>query len=133
MTARAITLAAALAALAGCVPQGQLYHWNGYDDALYRHYKNPQDREAWIGRLRTTIGEAENRGLKVPPGIYAEYGYALLEEGRTQDAVRYFRREQEKWPESRVFMEKMIRNAERRAGQAPPAAKGPAGALEDAR
>ena len=46
-------------------------------------------------------------------------------------AIAYFRREREVWPESRVLMDKMIRNAEIRAGQpAPGATKGPAGAAE---
>ncbi len=140
MTTRATPLALAVALLAtGCV-QGGLYHWNRYDEDLYRHYKVPAERETWVESLKVTILEAEQQGLKVPPGIYAEYGYALFEEGRNQDAIVYFRKEREKWPESRFLMEKMIRNAEGRARTAPnapslaPAAtKGPAGALEETR
>ncbi len=136
MRARAPLLALAAALLAtGCAPGG-LYRWNGYDESLYRHYKSPADRQAWVESLETTIRASEQEGLKVPPGIYAEYGYALFEEGRAQDAIVYFRKEREKWPESRFLMDKMIRNAEKRAGTAPlaPAATtGPAGALEKTR
>jgi hypothetical protein len=129
--------AAALAlGLAGCQPK-TLYAWNGYDETVYRHYKNPQDREAWVEALKTAILENEQEGRKMPPGLYAEYGYALYEEGAFPQAIVYFQKEKEKWPESRLLMEKMIRNAERQAGRpsparAPASTQGPAGALEKA-
>jgi len=37
-------------AQARCVPK-TLYPWGGYDDALYRHYKNPQDRDEFVAKL----------------------------------------------------------------------------------
>lgn len=133
-----LALGAALLSSA-CAPR-TIYNWNGYDDRLYRHYKNPTDRQTWVESLKTTILESENEGLKPPPGIYAEYGFALFEEGRAKDAVVYFQKERDQWPESRFLMEKMIRNAESRAGAGPgrpavvpAAAKGPAGALEKTR
>lgn len=128
MTARALLAAAALSAAAGCAPP-TLYAWGGYDEALYRHYRHPHDRGAWVERLRTLVLEAQERGRRVPPGVQAELGYALLEEGRTGEAIGWFRREQEQWPEARVLMDKMIRLAERRPA-APPGATGPAGATE---
>lgn len=131
---RAALLAAALAAVLGgaaCTPRSTLYDWDGYDDALYRHYRQPQDRDTWVESLKTAVLAAEAQGRRVPPGLYAEYGYALYEEGVYPQAVAYFRKEREQWPESRFLMEKMIRNAELRSGQpAPGAVKGPAGAAE---
>ncbi len=124
-----VALALALAAaVSGCASQ-TVYHWNGYDEALYRHYRDPAGREAWVEALRTTILEAEQEGRKVPPGLYAEYGYALLEEGKSKEAVVWFEKEKAKWPESRLLMEKMIRNAGQRPVQ-PAALTGPAGQLE---
>lgn len=131
MCRRVATLALAAALAAGCAP-ARLYRWNGYDEALYRHYRNPQDREAWVASLRTVILEAEQAGERVPPGIYAEYGYALFEEGQTKDASAWFEKEKATWPESRVLMEKMIRNAALQEGQPPAGARGPAGAVERA-
>lgn len=130
MRARLLAAAAAAAALSACVPQTR-YHWGNYDDALYRHYKNPQERETFVESLRTNIQDAEQSGRKVPPGMYAEFGYALLEEGQAQAAVPWFQKEKATWPESTVLMDKMIRNAER--APPPPPAKGPAGALESSR
>ena len=123
-------LAAALAAVACACAAPAHYHWGDYDAALYRHYRNPQDREAWVEALRTTILESEQRGIKVPPGLCAEYGYALFEEGQAAAALPWFEREKKTWPESTVLMDKMILNAQRRATQPAPPAKGPAGAVE---
>src|SRR5512139_2430901 len=125
--------AAALAALAcaACGGPKTLYHWNGYDETLYRHYRNPQDREAYVASLWTTIQTAQERGLRVPPGVYAEYGYALFEEGRTEESIPWFELEARDWPESRVLMQKMVRNARLRGPPpAGPAPVGPAGTLE---
>ena len=134
---RGAGMAAAVLAIAaaGCAPP-TMYPWNAYDERLYAHYRNPQDRETWVEGLKVTILRAEGSGRRVPPGVYAEYGFALYEEGRFPEAVAYFGKERDLWPESRVFMEKMIRNAERRGTVQPPAApgsRGPAGALEGTR
>lgn len=113
-----------------CVSGGSYYHWGSYNETLYAHYHAPQDREAWIAGLKTTILEAEERGARMPPGLYAEYGYALFEEGDTAQAIAYFRKEQALWPESRFLMEKMVRNAEQRGNRPRAPTTGPAGALE---
>jgi hypothetical protein len=123
---------AAVIALA-CAPQTkQMYRWGGYDTALYKHYKSPQDRETFVASLKKLIAEAEQAGGKVPPGCYAEYGYALLEEGQRDAAVEYFAKERDLWPESRLFMEKMIQNAQRQGGPQAPAAKAATDAIEEA-
>jgi hypothetical protein len=126
-------LALALALLAGGCAPGSYYAWGSYNEVLYAHYRAPQAREAWIAGLETTIRAAEQEGLRMPPGIYAEYGYALFEEGRTAEAIAYFEKEKALWPEARFFMDKMIRNAGQRGPQPAPAAQGPAGALEKER
>jgi len=36
------------------------YAWNGYDQALYDHYKSPGDREQYIETLKTIIQRAED-------------------------------------------------------------------------
>jgi len=107
-------LLAALLALSGCASNsGRLYAWGDYDDTLYAHYKNPQDHEKYLERLKQIVDEAEaTGGGKVPPGLYADYGYALFEAGNNAEALSYFQKEKATWPESTVLMNKMIRNVE---------------------
>jgi hypothetical protein len=91
--------------LSGCVQTK--YVWNGYDAKLYDYYKTPVESDQFMERLYEIIldGEPENR---VPPGIYAEYGFMLYEKGKLADAVIWYRKEREKWPESKFLMDKMI-------------------------
>jgi len=108
-----------------------MYRWGGYDQALYDHYKNPQRRDEFVAKLSGIIQEAEAKGALVPPGCYAEYGWALYEEGRASEAVVYFEKESKQWPESRPLMEKLIRNAARAKAPASAPAAVPASAVEE--
>lgn len=95
--------------LAGCA--SQKYTWSGYDDSLYAYYKHPTDKEKFIERLQNAVLKAEQTG-KVPPGLYAEYGYMLYEQKGYSDAIIYFKKEHDLWPESQMLMAKMIKNTE---------------------
>jgi hypothetical protein len=124
-------LAAALVAAAlggGCAAAPKMYHWGSYDADLYAHYRAPQEGEAWAAGLQQVVAEAEQEGRKVPPGLLAEYGYALYEQGAYAEAIAQFSRERELWPESKVLMDKMIALAGRRAAQAPATPRKPAAA-----
>jgi hypothetical protein len=96
----------ALLMLSGCASSG-LYHWGDYEQASYSYTKNPGEIDAYMESLEKIIrkGEKNNR---VPPGLYAEYGYALVVAGRRGEAVDYFAKEQGKWPESDRLMSLMI-------------------------
>lgn len=93
----------------GCAPQ-TLYHWGDYDSYLHSYYKNPAEREQFVEKVVVIIQDAEKSG-RIPPGLYAEYGYLLYESGNYPEAIVYFKKEQDLWPESSFFMDKMIRNA----------------------
>ena len=94
--------------LLGCV--SQRYDWHGYDDHLYSYYKDPNQKEKFIEQLKEAIVEGEKTG-KIPPGMYAEYGYLCYEGQDYKDAITYFQKEYDLWPESQFFMAKMISNA----------------------
>lgn len=102
-----------LFSLIGCGAHTR-YEWSGYDNMLYRHYKDPSNKDSFIKELKNIIDCSEPAG-KVPPGIYAEYGYVMYEQGNNQQAVMYFQKEADKWPESRFFMTKLIANVNNRA------------------
>ena len=99
--------------LCGCVAQTQ-YSWNNYDKKLYNHYKDPSQKEDFAQALKETVEEAESSN-RVPPGIYAEYGFLMYEQGNSLQAIQYYQKEADKWPESRAFMTKMINTAQKRS------------------
>lgn len=83
------------------------YHWGSYEKSLYRYYKNPASVEELGEALAEVIEEGEAKG-SVPPGIYAEYGQVLLTIGKAQEAIIYFEKEKNVWPESSMLMNNMI-------------------------
>jgi hypothetical protein len=105
-------VAAVFLFLVGCGAHNR-YEWSNYDTKLYNHYKDSSQPEQFIQELKEAVEEAESAG-QVPPGIYAEYGFVLYEQGNSLQAVQYFRKEADKWPESRMLMTKMIDNVQKR-------------------
>jgi hypothetical protein len=96
---------------AGCVTQHQRYDWGSYDPSLYGYYKNPANIGELSASLAAVIDAASTNQAAVPPGIYAEYGYLQLQQGKNQAAVDLFKQEESHWPESKVFMDRMIKVA----------------------
>jgi hypothetical protein len=125
-----LALAVLAVAAGGCAGRQSLYRWGDYDQGLYDHYRKPADREAWVARLKAIMLEVEQEPTRIPPGLYAEYGYALFEEGNNPLAIAYFEKEKARWPESTFLMDKLIRNARGRLPR-PPGTTGPATQVEE--
>lgn len=101
-----LPVVAVLLLLSACASP-RLYEWGGYEPSLYKLMKNPQDVQKYGEKLLSTIERGESSG-KVPPGLYAEYGYVLVQLNKPQEAIAFFEKEKTHWPESSVFMNKMI-------------------------
>ena len=86
------------------------YNWGSYQQSLLSHFKKP-DRDKLDNSFTKIVSSAESSN-KVPPGLYAETGFVKYEKGDYVSAIAYFRKEKELWPESQVFMDKMIRSAQ---------------------
>jgi len=92
--------------LSGCVPPG-LYYWGDYETSLFERYveNNPQHTDAY---LTQTLLEAEKQHRKVPPGVYADYGFLLYTRGDKAGAIENFQKERALYPESLALMNKLI-------------------------
>jgi hypothetical protein len=89
------------------------YHWRDYDEDLRGYYQNQADPTPLIKSLKRTVEEGIAR-KNLAPGLCAEYGYLLLERGDLDQANYYFNKEMEYWPESSLFIGKLIRNASKK-------------------
>ncbi len=98
-----------------------MYDWGNYTPSLYGYYKDPAKIVELMASLEAIIKEAGPGKGAVPPGVYAEYGYVQLQQGKATDAVGSFQQEMQRWPESKVFMQRMIQIAS--SGQKADAAK----------
>ena len=95
-----------------CTTQKPLYYWGGYQDTFYKNMKKA-DENAYINHIATLewiMSNADELGMKVPPGIYAEYGYLKLMEGETDIAKKYYELEMETYPESANLMQLLMNN-----------------------
>ena len=111
-------------ALSGCAPQG-LFYWGDYESSLYERYvaNDSQHTDAY---LRSTISEAEQRQQRVPPGVFADYGFLLYTRGDKAGAIAYFQKERTLYPESTALMNKLIEKIQQKDNPPEPYAEKPA-------
>ena len=97
-----------LSLVSGCAPQ-PLFYWGDYSETLYDYRKNPDQKtlDAHKKSLQDIMEQSPKKGLRVPPGVYAEYGYILINEGKDQDGLKYLDKEQSTYPESGVFVQRI--------------------------
>jgi hypothetical protein len=106
--------------LCGCVTRpAAKYDWGTYDPSLYTYYKDPAKASELMASLQSIIEGASTGHGAVPPGVYAEYGYLQLQQGKAKEAVASFQAEEQRWPESKGFMDRMIQVASSRPKPAP--------------
>ena len=106
------------ALIAGCAGPAK-YSWGSYEPALYQHYKTPGQIADLETELARTIQQATEKGEKVPPGIYAEYGFVLQQRGKLTEAAGFYHKERQAWPESAVLMNTMLQSLEFGSGKQP--------------
>lgn len=104
--------------LTGCVDS--LFYWGKYEDTLIERYidNNPAHTEVYLHEL---ITEAEAEHKRIPPGVCADYGFALYQRGDKNAAISYFEKEKLLYAEAVPFMNKLI---ERITKQTNPQPKG---------
>jgi len=99
----------------GCSSSSSLYEWGDYDQWLYENYKSPESDAKLYEDLTVLITEYESDGdpdaKPLAPGVYAEYGFLLMRRGENARAIRYYEKEKAQWPESALFMDRMIQVA----------------------
>lgn len=108
-------LVAAIALMmTSCGSSKQLYTWYNYEDATYEYGKNPTDAKYKAMMEQYAKMEKQKKGRKVvPPGFNAEYGYLKLKEGKKDEALKYLNQEIDQYPESKLYIERIIKQAEK--------------------
>jgi hypothetical protein len=98
----------------GCAPS--IYHWGQYEDSLYKRQRDASEQgqiEAFK-MIEVTVQESEAKNYRVPPGMYADYGYLLFKQGKPDVAITYFRKEADLYKESSFLMESIISRIQRK-------------------
>lgn len=92
-----------------------LYNWNKYEDTSYSYYKKqtPEATEALLKTYEKMINRPNGTRKVVPPGIYAEYGYLLIQSGKQDEGLEMLKKEASTYPESIIFVERIIKQLEK--------------------
>jgi len=99
----------------GAEPAKPLYSYGNYSDSYYAYKKNmnPESTLALQKSIEQTIENTDNgRSGRVPPGMYANLGYLYLKAGKPNDAIASFTKEKNVYPESALFMNRLINKIE---------------------
>ena len=91
--------------------QKPLYTWHNYDTTSYTYLKN-SDEKSIIELLKTyenIIQKQQGSRQTPPPGIYADYGFLLLQANKTEQGKEMLLKEMTLYPESKVFIERILK------------------------
>ncbi|MRJ42194.1 MULTISPECIES: DUF4810 domain-containing protein [Idiomarina] len=100
-----------------CVTNNNLYQWGNYEEALFVYYHEPEVKEEILIDYLEFIETAQQKPKPVAPGLFAEAGTFLLEQGKRAEAIKFYQLEHDTWPESQLFMAALIRNLQTQQGQ----------------
>lgn len=111
----ALALGAALA-LAGCAAAPTRYSWGSYEQLIYLSYRSPGDvpPEKQVALMEQDYQAARAANRSVPPGWHAHLGYLYSELGRVDQARQELLTEKAEFPESAVFIDRLVANLGRR-------------------
>jgi hypothetical protein len=99
---------ALLVSLAGC-SRPALYDWGSYGASVDRlstakDVNLPEERDAMAKEVQDTVAA----GKQVPPGKFAYVGYLYAITNDPAAARKYFEAEKKAYPESAIFVDRMV-------------------------
>ena len=106
-----IPLCICMAVLSGCAnQQARLYQWGSYESQLYENYSNPGKFSAadQIIKLEQDIEKARAENKSLPPGYYAHLGYLYFQDNKADKAMQSLLTEKTLFPESAVYIDRLI-------------------------
>ena len=92
-----------------------LYSWYDYQEDYYKYVKNGDEDAVnnLIKQYDKIIAKPKAERGVVPPGIYADYGWLLIEAGKTEEGKAMLAKEIELYPESKVFVGSILKRLEK--------------------
>lgn len=108
---RAVRLVALIALLTGCA-KPTLYYWGQYEELIYVTYTAPGKAatEMQIEKLEQDYQKARAANKRVPPGFHAYLGYLYFQLGKVDAARQELETEKAEFPESAVFVDRLLTN-----------------------
>ncbi len=107
-------LLALVGLLSGCATP-TLYSWGHYEELVYVSYAAPGkvSPEMQVEKLEQDYQKARAINKRMHPGFHAHLGYLYFQLGKVDQALQEFATEKAEFPESTVFMDRLISNLKR--------------------
>lgn len=97
--------------LASCTTPKPLYSWDRYEVTSYNYLKNSDEKsiQELIKTYQEIIDNQKGSRGVVPPGIYADYGFILLQADKTEEGKAMLLKEVTLYPESKIFIDRILK------------------------
>jgi hypothetical protein len=111
----------ATALITGCAtPPSTLYDWGTYPQALAVHLRQAGgDAARQASLLEEHLQRSAGAARAAPPGLHAHLALLYTQLGNEALAVRHLQMEKTLYPESAAYMDLLLKNARKSAGEAP--------------
>ena len=98
--------------LTACGTPKTIYSWGRYEQLVYTMYAKPDKAtpELQVTQLEEDFQKARAKNKPVPPGFQAHLGYLYVQLGKSDQARQAFETEKVNFPESAVFMDRLLAN-----------------------
>jgi hypothetical protein len=108
---KVVAAIAAAGVLAGCAQTpSRLYHWEGFQDQLYRYFSaDKSSHEEQLRVLGAQVEKARASGAALPPGFRAHLAMLYLQLGRDGEARQELEAEKVNFPESAPYMDFLLK------------------------
>ena len=113
---KALGLLSVLAALLTGCGTPTIYSWGHYEEMVYTMYEQPGKAtpEVQVIALEEDFQKARAKNRPVPPGFHAHLGHLYYQLGKRDQARQQFETEKASFPESAVFMDRLLANLDKR-------------------
>lgn len=104
-----------LGLITSCTVQKPLYSYGKYETLSYNYLKNSDEKSTQdlIDSYKSIIEKQTGTKMVPPPGLYADYAFILLQIGKTEEGKAFLLKEVELYPESKTFIDRILKMLER--------------------
>lgn len=102
--------------ISSCTTTKPLYYWGDYENLAYKVVKGneQQDVQNLMASYNDIVnGKSKGTSGKIPPGVCADLGFFLMRQGKVEEGKKWLVREKEIYPESSVFVDRILTLAEK--------------------
>lgn len=105
-----ICLAVIALVVNSCSSPKSLYSWEKYGQASYNYLKKADEKsvEGIMEQYKKIIYKQKGTRQVAPPGIHADYGFILIQEGKLKEGKEFLKREIVLYPESKIFIDRIL-------------------------